>query len=132
MASVEDVPVDLRAIARRIPGETLAMMTPTEAALRCRNIHELQSRAANEPPDKAGRTRKLAEKVLRSVSDYSYSATQADLSEALADANRRGDSGGLTKLSRSLMPCGPVIRECLWTLLWAMRPGSSPRPWRAG
>lgn len=92
MATVQDVEAGpLREIAYRIPGVILATMEPLEARLRCSWIHDLQSRAANEPPDKAQRTRKLAERVIVSMSDYEFSAAQAELSQAMTDAKRRGD-----------------------------------------
>lgn len=93
-AEPEDIPAGpLRDIAWRVPGECRAnMSSPLELQLRCEYVHELQSRAANEPPDKAERTRKLAEKVIHSASDYTFSANQADLSARLADAHHRQDS----------------------------------------
>ena len=82
----------LRDIAYRIPADTLAAMSPIEAECRASYVHELQSRADSEPSDKAARTRKLAEKVIRSVSSQSYSAHYARLSRELSEANLRGDS----------------------------------------
>jgi hypothetical protein len=94
-AEPESIPAGpLQDIAFRVPADTRAMMGTLELRLRCEWVHELQSRAASEPPDKAERTRKLAERVIRSFSDYSYSAAQIELSGALADAHRRGDSQG--------------------------------------
>jgi hypothetical protein len=94
LADVEQLPAELRVIARRIDGAAVALMSQIELRLRCEYVLELQSRADNEPPDKAGRTRKLAERVIHSLSDYSFSKKQAELSDALADASRRQDMGG--------------------------------------
>jgi hypothetical protein len=92
-AEPEDLPAGpLRDIAYRFPADTRALMSPLEMRLRAEYVHELQSRAASEPPGKAERTIGLAEKVIRSLSDYSFSAVQIELSDALAGASRRGDS----------------------------------------
>jgi hypothetical protein len=94
-ADPQDIPEGtLRDIAYRVPADCRAMQSTLELQLRCEWVHELQCRAASEPPDKAERTLKLAEKVIRSLSDYSYSAEQADLSAALTAAQQRQDSQG--------------------------------------
>jgi hypothetical protein len=94
LAEVEALPDDLKPIGRRISGQTVALMSQAELLLRAEYVHELESRATSEPPDKAQRTRKLAEQVIRSLSDFSFSAAQAELSAAVADAQRRGDDRG--------------------------------------
>ena len=95
MAEIDDVPDGpLRDIAYRIPADCRCNMSALEMRLRCEYVHELLSRAQNELPDKAERTRKLAERVIRSLSDYSYSAASLDLSDRLADCYRRQDQQG--------------------------------------
>ena len=93
----------LRDIAYRVPAECRSNMSSVlELRLRCEYVHDLQSRAANESPDKAERTKRLAERVIRSLSDYSFSAAQADLSERLSDAYRRGDTQGAAEAQMEL------------------------------
>ena len=93
MAEIDDVADGaLKDIALRVPANVRINMSGLELRLRCEYVHDLQSRAQNEPPEKAERTRKLAEKVIHSLSDYSYSKAQMELSGQLMDAQRRQDS----------------------------------------
>jgi hypothetical protein len=94
-AEPEEIPAGpLRDIAYRVSADTRAVMSVLELRLRCEWVWELECRALNEEPEKAQRTRRLAEKALKSLSDYSYSQAQMELSEALADAQRRQDAQG--------------------------------------
>jgi len=94
VAFVDRLPAELRPVARRIPGETVALMEQAELELRAGYVADLLARAESEEPRKALRTRKLAERVIHSTSDYTFSRDHAELSSALADASRRADSNG--------------------------------------
>jgi hypothetical protein len=102
LADVDSLPVELRVIARRIDGGTVAVMSQMELQLRCEYVLELQSRAASEPPDKAERTRKLAERVVCSLSDYTFSEEQAKLSGRISAAQLEGDNRAAADAWREL------------------------------
>jgi hypothetical protein len=102
VADIEALPADLRPIGRRIDGATRASMEQLELQLRCEWVLDLESRALSENPDKALRTRKLAERAIRSLSDYAYSKAQMELSDAMADASRRQDTAGAYKAMTEL------------------------------
>jgi hypothetical protein len=110
MASIEQLPEDLRPAARRIPADTLATMNQAEALLRASYIADLTARAAGESEDKARRTHALAEKIAKSLSHESYVYHANKLNSEMA--NLRGDSqaaGSAYQALRQLQRDNPPV-----------------------
>jgi hypothetical protein len=82
----------LRDLAWRVPADCRANMAAAELLIRVEYVHDLLGRAASGPEHKAERTRKLAEKALKSLSADAYNGEYAKLTRELADANLKGDS----------------------------------------
>jgi hypothetical protein len=93
MAEVADAEPDLRALARRIPEDTRAILTPVEMHLRLVEASNLLADAETAGSEvKADRLRAKAGRVLKAATPRAYSLAMAVLGEDLRQANLDNDS----------------------------------------
>jgi hypothetical protein len=93
LADPEEIPASLHLIAHRIPEDTRANLTPLEMRIRCEAVLEVQGLAdASRDPSRAERLGKKAERMIKAMSPDAYAAALRELEEAMADANKRGDT----------------------------------------
>lgn len=91
MATVMDVDPDLRALARRVPPETLQRLGPLELTLRCEEASALLAEAEGEGPGrKADRLRSQAKRVLNALTPAGYNLAMQTLGEELRQAQLDG------------------------------------------
>ena len=93
MCAVEDLPADLRSLARLVPEDVRAGCSPLELRLRCEYAASLIGDAeALADVRKAGKLRDKANRVLRAVSPEAYAIAHSRLDEELAGVSREGDT----------------------------------------
>jgi hypothetical protein len=91
LASIDDIPLDLRALARVIPPLTMAFLTPGELLLRCEFAAQQIAVADLSDESEARRLRRKARQHLESLSLQQLADAQADLQQRLSAASREGD-----------------------------------------
>jgi hypothetical protein len=93
MATVEDSPEPLKALARKIPPETRDHLGPAELRFRVEAASALFDQAAYSDEREAKRLRREGERYLMAVSFKAYVVTASMLSDELKAARKRGDTG---------------------------------------
>lgn len=105
MAEVEDIPQDLRGLARRVPPLTRAALTRFDLGSRCEAAAVLITEADQESdPLRAHRKRSQAGRLLAAMTPEAYSAEVGRLRDELEEAKRRGDD-------QSAWQAGEDLRE---------------------
>lgn len=90
MATVEDVSPDLRALARRVPVDTIGLLSPLELQLRCEEAAALIAEAADSEGRKADRLRSQANRLLKAMSPNGYNLAIHMLAEEERQARLDG------------------------------------------
>jgi hypothetical protein len=99
MASVTDVDSDLRSLARRVPEDVRASLTPVELRLRCTEAAQLIGDSEVSGDD---RKRSRAQKLLKAASSTSYSMTMSVLSDELRQAQLDRDDGKAYEIQQAM------------------------------
>jgi hypothetical protein len=98
-ASVEDVPADLRALARRVPPERLQYLSAQELADRCAEAAALFGEADTAGPGhKPDRLRRQAKRVLEAMSPAAYNLAMHILAEEKHQAELDGNDARVADL----------------------------------
>lgn len=106
MATVDELPDDLKPLGRRVPSTALVNMSQPELECRCAEAQQLLSEADSEPDEsRARRKRREADKVLSAMSLSAYMAEQGRLLERIDQADKgsyeyRALLGELDQLAR--------------------------------
>jgi hypothetical protein len=89
LAVPEDLPEDLRAIARRIPTESRLNQSVPELKARCEEVQGLLAQADTaDDPDKARRLRKEADRMINGLSLQTFILAQGKLLERIGEASK--------------------------------------------
>ena len=91
MATVDDVPDDLRYLARVVPPLTRSTMTPVELTLRCEYAAQLIGLAALSDDGEARQLRRRARQHLEALSVYSLGEQTAHYKELAREAALNND-----------------------------------------
>jgi hypothetical protein len=97
MASVEDVPEDLRPLARQVPFEYRIKQSPAELRARCEEASELLA----EADGKKSKARD-AERMLSAVPQADFERYSAAIINQIREADLRGDGSTSSALKKTL------------------------------
>ena len=98
MASVDDLPPDLRPLGRRVPSEVRINQSQLELECRCAEAQSLLAQAESEPDeDRSRRKRRAAERLLTAMSLSTFTAEQTRLLDEISKA--RLEDGGYRALA---------------------------------
>ena len=105
MANVEDVGPDkeLRALARRVDGDTRQRMTPTELRLRCEVVSSLLSEAGSGDTGSERKLRREADRYLNAVSLSTYLILSAAITGEIDASHAKGDMDAVHRLGGELL-----------------------------
>ena len=108
MAEVEDIPQDLRGLARRVPPSTRAALTRFDLGSRCEAAAVLITEADQESdPLRAHRKRSQAGRFA-AMTPEAYSAEVGRLRDELEEAKRRGDDQSAWQAGEDLRELDPA------------------------
>jgi hypothetical protein len=99
MATIYDVDGDLRSLARLVPEDIRATLSPLELRLRLEAAQGLRDEAdATSDSAKAGRMRDKANRMLTAMSPFALHLAMSVLDDQLAEARRRQDDQGAYRI----------------------------------
>lgn len=115
MATVDELPEDLRPLGRRVPSEVRLNQSQAELEIRCAEAQSLIAQADSaEDETKARRLRRDAEKYLTAMSLGAFMAEQGRLLDAIGQAKRNQatyEASALTDEMRRLVRDNPQPLE---------------------